>query len=78
MEKEIELARIENAIWVIQGLINYHKRMTLPIKKPLCADSSCPVIDFENDVYLSALEESLRLLRRELEGLNQFSGPFHT
>lgn len=75
-EEERDSVSLESAIAVIEGLISYHKRMTLPIVP--CTGETCPAVEFENNVYLSALEESLRLLRRELEGLNQLSGLFHT
>jgi hypothetical protein len=73
-----EKNKLKIAISVIEGLIDYHKRMTLPIRDLSCASEGCPAVEFENDVYLSALEESLRLLRREYEGLYQLDRPFHT
>lgn len=55
----------EGRIAVIRGLINYHKRMVGPLVG--CGGNEvCPVIAFENDVYLDALEEALRLMEREI------------
>ena len=59
----------EGRIAVIRGLINYHKRMVGPLVG--CGgNDACPVIAFENDVYLDALEEALRLMEREAAGIN--------
>ena len=68
-EKRLEL---ENHIMIINGLINYHKRMVSPISQMACvASENCPVLSFENDIYLAALEASLELLKRELVGLGR-------
>ena len=54
-------------IFVIRGLVNYHKRMVAPLNDLPCGGGEkCPVLDFENDLYLKALEASLELLEREL------------
>ena len=64
---EQEQGEIVNHISVIKGLINYHKRMVMPLGDTPCIEKDgCPVIRFENDVYLKALEASLELLEREL------------
>ena len=60
-------SKLNSHIVVIRGLINYHKRMVAPLKDSPCAgEEICPVLKFENDLYLEALEESLRLLEGEL------------
>lgn len=65
MEQERE--ELEKHISVIKGLINYHKRMVMPLGDTPCFEKDgCPVIRFENDVYLKALEASLELIEREL------------
>lgn len=66
MSNEKETNSLKRSIHVIKGLINYHKRMTLPLANMSCAETYCPAAQFENDVYLTALEDSLRLLEREL------------
>ena len=66
MPNEKELHSLRCSISVIKGLINYHKRMTLPLTNMSCGEEFCPAVQFENDVYLTALEHSLRLLEREL------------
>ena len=66
MPNEKELHSLRCSISVIKGLINYHMRMTLPLADISCTGEACPAVQFENDVYLTALEHSLRLLEREL------------
>ena len=66
---EQEKLRLRSHIHVLRGLINYHERMTLPISLGSLSctkNGSCPAVAFENDVYLAALKESLRLMEREL------------
>ena len=60
--------RIKTYIHVLRGLINYHNRMTLPHKnnKLSCYPAEgCPILCYEDDVYLATLEASLRLMERE-------------
>ena len=64
-----ELSRYEARIAVIRGLISYHKRMVSPLvltTKEMCGKNICPAVAFENDVYLDALKEALRLMEREI------------
>lgn len=64
-----EIAWYEARISVIKGLISYHERMVIPLgltTKTLCGKNSCPAVAFENDVYLEALKEALRLMEIEL------------
>ena len=71
-EGEREKRKLRTHIHVMRGLINYHERMLAPFSGICSCDEegTCPVVAFENDVYLAALKESLRLLERELgEGL---------
>lgn len=51
---------------VLQGLINYHKRMTATVKSP--------EVEFFDDCYLGALEESLNLIEKEIEQLDDSKG----
>lgn len=60
---------LRNSIHILRGLISYHRRMTLPLKPshdiPCSEQSVCPVLAFEDDAYLSALETALAVLERE-------------
>ena len=63
---EQEREELSSHIIVIRGLVNYHKRMVATLNELPCGDGEkCPVLDFENDLYLKALEVSLELLERE-------------
>ena len=65
-----EIAEYECRISVIRGLINYHERMVSPVydsSEIYCGKDLCPVIMFENDMYLATLKECLRLMERELK-----------
>lgn len=67
-----EIEWYEGRIAVIKGLISYHERMVIPLQittSKLCERKSCPAIAFENDVYLDALKEALRLMEIELRRL---------
>lgn len=67
LTEQERIGKLESHVVVIRGLMNYHKRMVAPLKDSPCAgEEICPVIKFENDLYLEALEESLRLLEGEL------------
>ena len=64
-----EIAWYEARISVIKGLISYHERMVIPLQMTTakqCERDFCPAIAFENDVYLDALKEALRLMEIEL------------
>lgn len=68
--KEERLEELETTAQVLKGLINYHKRMTMPLDVSKCIDE-CPVLKAENDIYLMALETALFLTEREiLEGFD--------
>ena len=68
--KEERLEELETTAQVLKGLINYHKRMTMPLDVSKCKDE-CPVLKAENDIYLMALETALFLTEREiLEGFD--------
>ena len=85
MEKtEERLDRLEGYVPILRGLINYHKRMMLmgpcyvpdPVTKEfevcpraLQNKGACPKTTAMNDVYLGALEESLRLIEKEITTL---------
>lgn len=72
--------QLEGYAQVLRGLINYHKRMMLTgpcyVKgedgnHEICrtAESNngeCPKANVLNDAYLGALEESLRLIEKEI------------
>lgn len=47
---------------VLRGLVNYHKRMT--------STANSPEIEFFDDCYLGAIEESLNLIEKEIERLD--------
>lgn len=69
-----EIAEYECRISVIRGLINYHERMVSPVyhsSEIYCEKDQCPVIMFENDMYLAALKECLRLMERELNEMRR-------
>ena len=64
-----ELSRYESRIAVIRGLISYHERMVSPLvftTTEMCGKNICPAVAFENDVYLDALKEALRLMECEI------------
>lgn len=64
-----EITWYEARISVIKGLISYHERMVIPLQMTTvkqCERDFCPAIAFENDVYLDALKEALRLMEIEL------------
>ena len=64
-----EITWYEGRIAVIRGLISYHERMVLPLKncgQINCDKEDCAAVQFENDVYLDALKEALRLMEREI------------
>lgn len=61
-------AQLLSHIHILRGLISYHERMVMPIigwAHINCNKLPCPAAKFENDVYLEALKEALRLLERE-------------
>lgn len=72
---DIELERLESYIPILRGLIGYHKRMFLVREGCVIYDPSkgvvegckekCPKTSLQ-DLYLGALEESLRLMEREI------------
>ena len=55
-------------IHLMSCLINYHKRMVGPLEnvEKSCGKEFCRALAFE-DMYLKALEEGLRLMKRELK-----------
>lgn len=66
-----EIAWYEGRVAIIKGLIHYHKRMMSSISdcSENCGKKICPAVEFENDVYLDALKEALRLMEQELSRL---------
>ena len=63
-----DLDELKAHISVIRGLINYHKRMVAPLAPTCNKDGECPVLEFENDLYLGALKTALVLMEREFGG----------
>lgn len=59
---------LESHAQVLRGLINYHKRMVMISTCTENENKECPKATFMNDVYLGALEESLKLIEREISG----------
>ena len=83
MEANKRVESLEAYSHVLRGLINYHKRMMLmdtcylrdsesggyrPCKK-VDEKGKCPRETAMNDLYLGALEESLRLIEKEIATL---------
>ena len=67
-----EIAWYEGRVATIRGLIHYHERMVLPLRdcgEENCGKIICPAVRFENDIYLDALKEALRLMEQELSRL---------
>lgn len=66
-------ATYESHAQVLRGLIDYHKRVTmfagLGCEGNNTDKSVCPRITVLNDVYLGALEESLRLIEERIDML---------
>ena len=62
---------LQSHIHILRGLISYHERMFAPIKfnSLECQKDNCAAVNFADDVYLAAIKESLRLMKRELGGL---------
>lgn len=54
--------QLESYVPILRGLINYHKRMTFG------CDEGCPKAGL-SDIYLEAMEESLRLVEKEISAL---------
>ena len=65
-KKEQRIHNLESHAQVLRGLINYHKRMMMMGESGCGASEKCPKATILNDVYLEALEESLRLIEREI------------
>lgn len=78
MDRKERLERLEGYVPILRGLISYHKRMTLVCTKNAWDDCTpeevaqcvarCPEAGL-GDVYLGALEESLRLIYKEIDAL---------
>ena len=81
-------ATYESHAQVLRGLINYHKRMMLmsacytgdtnTCEATMCQraeanNGECPKTTVYNDVYLGALEESLRLIEERIAGFDSLS-----
>ena len=66
-----EIVWYEGRVSIIKGLIHYHERMIGFVSNCVenCGRKTCPAIEFENDVYLDALKEALRLMEQELSRL---------
>lgn len=78
------LVQLESYAMILRGLISYHKRMMLMgscyirdpgtgeyenCKRGEANNGECPRTTVLNDVYLGALEESLRLINEEIAAL---------
>ena len=74
-----DLEELKVHISVIRGLINYHKRMVAPLAPTCNEDGECPVLAFEKDLYLDALQKALmfmdseRIYQEELAKVNKES-----
>ena len=83
-QKTEDLERLEGYVPILRGLISYHKRMMLMgscyirdpetgeyenCKRAEANNGECPRTTVLNDVYLGALEESLRLINEEIAAL---------
>lgn len=81
-------ATYERHSQVLRGLINYHKRMMLMsacytgdtktceatmCKRAEANNGECPKTAAYNDLYLGALEESLRLIEERIAGFDSIS-----
>ena len=70
-----ESIQLEKYVPILRGLISYHKRMIFGCDSCVsydvasgvvnCCKEKCPKISL-SDIYLEALEESLRLIEREI------------
>ena len=60
-----DLEELKAHISVIRGLINYHKRMVAPLAPTCNKDGECPVLEFENDLYLGALQKAFMYMDGE-------------
>ena len=68
---EYEKEHLEMYAFVLRGLINYHKRMTMNQALCECEDKKvcgkCPNIYGMDDMYLGTLEHSLKLVENEMQ-----------
>lgn len=68
---EYEKEHLEMYAFVLRGLINYHKRMTMNQAFCECEDKKvcgkCPNIYGMDDMYLGTLEHSLKLVENEMQ-----------
>ena len=64
--KLVDPEEYEGHIQILNCLISYHERMTVPLNacKEYCGQTLCRA-KLRTDIYLAALKESLRLIERE-------------
>lgn len=80
IETKSRIVELERHASTLRGLISYHQRMMLVMDHYECEEKDackrkgqCPAIRFGNDNYLGALEESLRLIQKEISTFTDIS-----